>query len=182
MATEFEPAGFGIGGTIGWAVGGALGGGIAAAAFGLLMWVLDPEIVEAAIPAIYGFDQSTVLGMSFHLLHGAVLGLVFGFVVTRPWILGIIVGADRTETVSETGLTLRVIASGFVFGLAIWAILPVIVLPAWVDAVGGPAAGEFPTAAVESMIGHMVFGLVLGLVFAVVVNLRGRPFVDVLSE
>ena len=182
MATEFESAGFGLGGTIGWTLGGLVGGFIAAAAFGLLMWLFDPDIVEAAIPAIYGFDPSTALGMGLHLFHGAVLGLLFGFLVTRPAILGVLVGADRTETFSETGLAARVIAAGFVFGLAVWAILPFVVMPVLVAAIGDPAAENFPAIAVESLAGHVVFGLVLGIVFAVVVNLRERPFVDVLSD
>lgn len=177
MSTEAE-TGFGIGGTLGWTIGGVLGGAIAAAAFGAVMWAFDADIVAAAIPAIYGFDPSSVLGMTIHILHGAVLGLVFGALVTRPIVLGVLRANAETEMVSEFGLAIRVVAAGFVFGLAVWAFLPMIVLPIWVEVGGIGGAGEFPSAAVESMLGHMVFGLVLGLVFAVTVDLYERPAVD----
>lgn len=181
MSTETE-TGFGIGGTIGWTIGGALGGAIAAGAFAVVMWLFDPEILTGAIPSIYGFDPSSVLGLTIHFLHGIVLGIVFGVLVTRPTILGMLQTSAETETVSEMGLTLRIVAAGFVFGLAIWAILPVIVLPVWEQAIGPAGAGDFPAVAVESMVGHMTFGLVLGLVFAVTVDLYDRPAVDVLEE
>ena len=181
MATE-SASGYGIGGTAGWTIGGALGGAIAAAAFGLLMWAFDPEIVEAAIPAIYGFDPSTALGMGIHLLHGAVLGVIFGFLVTRPAVLGVLSTNVETELVSETGLALRLVAAGFVFGLALWAVLPVIVLPVWAATLGTDAAGQFPAIAVESMFGHMLFGLVLGLVFAVVADVSDRAITTTALE
>lgn len=173
MSMETE-TGFGIGGTLGWTIGGAVGGVIAAAAFGVVMWLFDPEVLTGAIPAIYGFDPSSVIGMTIHILHGIVLGLVFGFLVTRPAVLGTLRTNVETEAVSEFGLTIRVIAAGFVFGLAVWAILPVLVLPVWAE-LGATTAGGFPGFAVESMLGHMVFGLVLGLVFAVAVDLQERP-------
>ncbi|WP_290814156.1 hypothetical protein [Halovivax sp.] len=174
MGTETDP-GFGLGGTVGWAIGGAVGGAIGAAAFGLLMWAFDPGVLEAAVPGIYGFDSSTALGMSLHVLHGAALGVVFGFLVTRPAVLGIVRTDVETEAVSETGLALRIVAAGFVFGLAVWAILPLLVLPVWVDAIGTAAAGDFPAIAVESLLGHTLFGLVLGLVFAVLADVSNRP-------
>ena len=181
MSTETE-TGFGIGGTIGWTIGGAVSGAIAATAFGVVMWLLDPEILTGAIPAIYGFDPSSVLGMTIHILHGVVLGLVFGFLVTRSIVLGVVRTNVEDEPVSEFGLTMRVVAAGFVFGLAVWAILPVVVMPVLVAAIGEPAAENFPSIAVESMLGHMVFGLVLGLVFAVTVDLYERSARGVLEE
>lgn len=162
----------GIETSIGWPVGGAVGGAVGALAFGALIWLFDPEVVSAAIPGIYGLDPVGVAGWGIHIIHGIVLGLLFGFLVTREPILGTLQMSPETESLSRTGITLRVVAAGFVFGLAVWAILPVIVLPVWIEAIGTQAAGEFPTAAVESMIGHLLFGTVLGIVFALVTNLH----------
>ncbi|ELY85066.1 hypothetical protein [Natrialba taiwanensis] len=158
----------------GWPIGSALGGAIGALAFGLLMWVYDPDTVSAAIPGIYGLDPVGVVGWGIHIVHGILLGLLFGLLVTRNVFLGVIMTSPETGALSRTGLTLRLIGAGFVFGLAIWAILPLLVLPVWIEAIGTGTATEFPTTAIESMLGHVIFGSVLGLVFALVTDLRSR--------
>lgn len=165
----------GISSSWGWPLGGALGGALGAAAFGLLMWAFEPDVLAGAIPGIYGLEPIGVAGWAIHIAHGVVLGLIFGFLVTRPPILGIVKTSAETDALSRTGVMFRVIAAGFVFGLAIWAILPVLVLPVWVEAIGAEAAAEFPATAVESMVGHLLFGLVLGIVFAVTIDLGDRP-------
>lgn len=183
MSTDAESStAFGIDSGWGWPIGGALGGIIGAAAFGLLMWTFDPDVLAAAIPAIYGLTPVGIVGWAIHLAHGAILGVVFGFLVTRAPILGIVTTSAETDALSQTGVTLRLVAAGFVFGLAIWAVFPVLVLPVWVEALGAEAAGEFPAAAVESMVGHLLFGLVLGLVFAVTMDLEDRPARSPLEE
>jgi len=69
---------FGLRGTTGWFVGGALGGAIGAVAFGIVMVLLEPGVLEAAIPAIYGLEPAGPLGWGIHIAHGIVLGLLFG--------------------------------------------------------------------------------------------------------
>ncbi|ARS91430.1 hypothetical protein [Natrarchaeobaculum aegyptiacum] len=176
MASDTENTSIvGISSSWGWPIGGALGGALGAAAFGLLMWIFDPDVLASAIPAIYGLEPIGVVGWGIHIAHGIVLGLVFGFLVTRGPILGIVATSAETDALSRTGIAFRVVAAGFVFGLAIWAILPVLVLPVWVEAIGAQAAADFPAAAVESMLGHLLFGLVLGIVFAATIDLGDRP-------
>ncbi|MFC4437149.1 MULTISPECIES: hypothetical protein [Natrialbaceae] len=175
MSTEqSETAETGIGGSTGWVLGGAIGGAIGAIAFGALISALDPAVVEVAIPAIYGLDLVGIVGWGIHVAHGIVLGVLFAFLVTREFILGTLRMTVETDALSRTSVWIRVVAAGFVFGLAIWAILPVVVLPAWVEALGADPAGEFPVFAVESLVGHLVFGTVLGLVFATVFDLTDR--------
>ena len=174
--------GFGIDSQFGWPLGGTLGGIIGALAFGSLIWLFDPEIVRAAIPGIYGFEATGLYGWGIHLVHGAILGLVFGFLVTREFILGIIRTGAETDALENRSDWARVTAAGFVYGLAIWAILPVIALPMWTAAAGAEAAADFPAIAVESMIGHLIFGLVLGLVFATTVDLHDRDTPEPLEE
>ncbi|WP_306057347.1 hypothetical protein [Natronococcus wangiae] len=183
MSTEqSETAATGIGGGAGWVLGGAVGGAIGAAAFGALIWALNPEVVQAAIPAIYGLASVGVVGWTIHIVHGIVLGLLFGYLVTREFILGTLRMTVETDALSRTGVWIRVVAAGFVFGLAIWAILPVLVLPAWVEALGADPAGEFPVFAVESLVGHLLYGTVLGLVFATMVDLTDRLATSPLEE
>ncbi len=176
MGTDTEQTtAFGLESRWGWPIGGALAGGLGAAAFGVFMWTLDPELLAVAIPAIYGLSPEGVLGWGIHVLHGVVMGIVFGYLVTRESILGIIKSRPDTEAISRTSIAIRTVAAGFVFGLAIWAILPLIVLPVWIEALGGAAAAQFPAAAVESLVGHLIFGIVLGLVFAITMDLSEQP-------
>lgn len=176
--TSDNPTASGLSGTGGWLVGGILGGAVGAAAFGLLLWLFDPDIIGAAIPSIYGLDLTGIVGWAIHIAHGIVLGLLFGFLVTRESVLGILRTDVETEALSRSGDALRLVGAGFVFGLAVFAILPLLVLPVWAETMGG-TAGEFPTSAIESLLGHLVFGTVLGIVFAAVTDLgdrsTGRP-------
>ncbi len=175
MGTDTESASaFGVESPLDWTIGGALGGALGAVAFGVVLWLFDPGVVAVAIPAIYGLETTGVVGWTIHVAHGIVLGLVFGFLVTRPSILQFLQMHAETDALTQTGLRLRTIGAGFVFGLAIWAILPVLVLPVWAEVLGAEAAGEFPRGAVESLVSHLVFGIVLGLVFATTVDLRDR--------
>lgn len=169
-----ETSATGIGGSTDWIIGGVLGGAVGAAAFGVLMWALDPEVVAVAIPAIYGLDPIGAVGWGIHLVHGIVLGLLFGFLITRDLILGTLRMTVETDALSRTSVWVRVASAGFVFGLAIWAILPLLVLPVWAEAIAAEPAGEFPVFAIESLFGHLLFGTTLGLVFATVVDLTDR--------
>lgn len=174
MSTETDTSSaFGISGSTGWVVGGVVGGAIGAVAFGLLMWLVDPAAVAVAIPEIYGLEPVGAVGWGIHIVHGIVLGLVFGFLITRRPILGVLRTNVETDALSQTSVGVRLVGAGFVFGLTVWAILPLLVLPVWADAMGG-GAGGFPTAAAESLMGHLLFGTVLGLVFATIVDLSDR--------
>ena len=183
MATDTQNTSIvGIDSSWGWPIGGALGGALGAAAFGLLIWLLDPDVIVAAVPGIYGLEPVGLAGWGLHIAHGAVLGIIFAFLITRSQILGIVTTSVETGALSRTGVMSRVIAAGFVFGLAIWAVLPLIVLPLWTEAVGLEAAGAFPATAVESMLGHLLFGLVLGVVFAVTIDLSDRSATSPFEE
>ena len=175
MATDFASSGHGIGGTIGWIVGGAFGGALGAIALGLVLWAVDPEVLAVAIPAIYGIEPAGTVGWAIHLGHGAVLGVIFGAIVTRPRVLGALRQDVETEALTYRGSFVRIAATGFVFGLAVWAVLPVLVLPVFVGWVGAGEAAEFPGFAVESMVGHLLFGTILGIVFALAVDVHDRP-------
>lgn len=160
----------GIGGLFGWVLGGTVGGIVGAAVFGLLMWLMDPEIVAAAIPSLYGIDPRGPAGWAIHLAHGAILGLVFGFLLTRPLIMGVLSADVETDVIAGMGMVVRTALAGLAFGLAVWAVLPLLVLPIWTELIGAAEAAMFPAAAVESLLGHALFGIVLGTVFGVVVS------------
>ncbi len=165
----------GLSGHTDWLVGGTLGGAIGAVAFGIVMWLLDPNVLSAAIPAIYGLEPVGPVGWGIHVAHGIGLGIVFGLLITRPLALGILRSDAETDALARTGIIFRTIAAGFVFGLVVWAVLPLLVLPVWMDTVGGSGGANALTSTVTgSLFGHLLFGTVLGAVFAATVDLHDR--------
>lgn len=182
MSAESDTSEFGIESRVGWPIGGALGGALGAIAFGAVLWMLDPAVIEEAIPEFYGLDPDPVVGWGLHLVHGAIIGLVFGLLVTREPILGVVETNPETEALSRTGLAIRIVGAGVVYGFAIWAILPMIALPI-IGGLGGEDASEaFLGAAIETLAAHVLFGLVLGIVFALTIDVRDRPSESPLEE
>ena len=172
----------GIGGPVGWTVSGLVGGAIGALAFGVLVWLIDPDVIGTTLPAAYGLEATGLTGWGIQLVHGAVLGLIFGFLITRKPVLGIVRTDVETDAIAKTSETTRIIAAGFVFGLTIWAVLPVLVLPVVAGTVGTEEAAAFPGLAAEGLLGHVLFGTVLGAVFAVLIDLTDRSSRAVLEE
>lgn len=164
-----SPAEHGIGTSLNWLIGGAVSGVVGSAAFGVLLWAIDPDIVTAGVPAIYGLDPASVVGWAFHLFHGLVLGIVFGFVVTRKPVLGTITADVETGFIASMGPGARLTLAGLVYGLAVWSILPLIVLPIWTT-VGRIDAPAFPATPVESLVGHVIYGSLVGGLFSVFVE------------
>ncbi|RRJ31834.1 hypothetical protein [Halocatena pleomorpha] len=159
-----------IGGSLNWLLGGAVGGVVGALIFGGLLWMIDPEIVIETIPAIYGLSPAGPLGWVFHLTHGLVLGIVFGFLVSRSVIFTTLTADVETDIIATTGPRLRFIAAGIVYGLAVWTVLPVTALSIWI-AVGGVNDPAFPATAIESLLGHVLYGLLLGALFSILVDI-----------
>jgi hypothetical protein len=173
MSTESRRAtGYGFDGELNWVAGGAIGGIAGSLLFGVLLWIVDPAIVTETIPAIYGFDPAETTGWAFHLLHGLTLGIVFGHLVTRETILGTITADSQIDWLDDAGLGARLALAGSVYGLAVWAILPVIAATVWFS-IGGTVAA-FPGFAVESLAGHLLYGALLGALFAALVEIESE--------
>lgn len=156
-----------MGGTLNWLLGGAVSGLAGSALFGLVLWLVDPAIVTEVVPALYGFEPGAV-GWLFHLAHGLILGVLFGFLVTRDPILGTLSADVETPFIAAMGLHTRFALAGFVYGLAVWAILPVVAQTVLVSA-GGLGEPGFPVAASGSLLGHVLYGLLLGALFSALV-------------
>lgn len=158
----------GIEAPFGWFIGGAIGGVVGSAIFGAVLWFANPDIIHEVIPAVYGLEAGTA-GWVFHLGHGLVLGIIFGFIISRETILGAIADEFDTEFIDAIGLGNRIGLVGVTFGLAIWAVLPLAIAIA--GAIGIVDDPEFPFAAVYSLFGHMLYGGLLGLLFALIVKI-----------
>ncbi|MFC3957493.1 hypothetical protein [Halovivax cerinus] len=168
MSTQMDTrARRGLGGTLNWLVGGAIGGLVGSAVFGAILWLVEPTIVREDIPAIYGVDPGSI-GLLFHLIHGLVLGIVFGFLVTRDPVLGTLSADVETDAIAAMGMHTRFALAGFVFGLLVWTLLPVISQSILI-AVSGGGESVFPAAAFSSLVGHVLYGFLLGWLFSIVV-------------
>jgi hypothetical protein len=129
-------------------IGGGLVGGIG---MGLIL-----HFAMGAMPVIaslYG-QSSVAIGWVAHLFHSVVFGLIFVALITRTGLRGY----ART-TVRTAGL-------GTGYGILLGVLTGAFVLPVWVNAVTG-AGMPVPFFAAPAFVGHVLFGLLLGTVYAV---------------
>ncbi|WP_267641421.1 DUF6789 family protein [Haloarchaeobius amylolyticus] len=138
--------------------GGVVGGLVGGAVFGILLTLQAPGVIENGIPALLGLSGG-LAGWTIHMSISAVLGVAFAALHEQlPQ-----VGADVQKN----------IAAGIVFGIVLWAILAVTVMPFWLQAVGFAGAPAFPNISTTSLVGHLAFGGVLGAVYPLVTFTTG---------
>ncbi|ELZ31567.1 hypothetical protein [Halorubrum distributum] len=132
---------------------GVAGGLVGGLVFGAMMSAMTPGVLRMAIPAMYGIEgPAGALGWAIHMSHGAVIGLGFAAVAGLRPELGGSIGAG--------------LGVGAGYGLLVWVALAVVAMPIWLGAVGFPGAPPLPNVGVESLVGHVVYGAVLGGVYA----------------
>jgi hypothetical protein len=131
---------------------GVVGGLTGALVMGVLVIAMNTPTIAVAIPSLYALapPPSPGLGLFVHLSHGAVLGVVFAALAGA-------LDLDSTGTVVGLGLA---------WGVATWIGLAALLMPVWLRAIGSPASPPFPNFAVPSLLWHVVYGLVLGGVYA----------------
>ncbi len=125
---------------------GLVGGIGGAVAFGAMMAMMSPEMLETMIPSMYGLEGG-LAGWFVHISHGAVLGVGFAA------LLGI---AGRSSVSLPVGAI-----GGLAYGVLVWAALAVVVMPIWL---GMPEM--VPNADPGSLVGHAIYGLLLGIIYA----------------
>ena len=133
-----------------WKAGviGGLGGGLV---FGAMMSILMPDIIEMAIPGMYGLEGGAA-GWTIHMVHSAVLGVVFATIATGV--------PQATNTIGKS------LGSGIIYGVVLWAILASVVMPIWVGAML-PMEPPVPDINPMSLVGHIAYGGFLGVLYAV---------------
>ncbi|WP_276299622.1 histidine kinase [Halorussus lipolyticus] len=129
--------------------GGALAGLVAGIVMGAMLTMQMGPVIEVAIPSMYGLSGLTA-GWAVHLFHSVVLGIVFA---------GIASIASGVDSVGRSALL------GLVYGVGLWVLLAAFVMPVWLGAVGSLADPPLPNFNPLSLVGHVVYGLVLGLAF-----------------
>ncbi len=153
------------------AIGGGIGGLAGTLLFGLLLWAVSPDVLSESIPAFYGLGASAVVGWGLHLLHGLVLGGLFGVIAARPLVFDTVTGPVATDILAALSASTRFALLGLVYGIAIWTLLPFVGLTLLGTLAGLDAAG-FSHLAAEMVLGHVLFGVIVGMTFSMVVDER----------
>ncbi|WP_255152790.1 hypothetical protein [Halorarius halobius] len=131
-------------------------GVVAGVAMGLILQIFTGEM--GIIGALYGV-QSIVVGWITHLFHSVVFATMFVAAVT----------VDRLEQYAET--LSGTITLGLVYGMLLWLVAAGIVMGIWLNLVGIPSS--VPNLGVVSLIGHLVWGALTGLlVFVLPTEIR----------
>ncbi len=135
-----------------WQAGlaGGLAGGLA---FGVLMMMAMGMVIEMAIPGMYGLGPSLALGWAIHMFHSVALGVVFALVL------------QQTGLENRLGSNVAIAVAGLAYGLVLWLVLASFVMPAWVGAMT-EMAPPVPDWSGASLLGHAVYGVILGLLYA----------------
>lgn len=132
-----------------WA--GLVGGLVGALSFAGLLLAASPATIREEVPALVLVPGPNVLvGVAIHLAVGALLGILYAAFVG--------IAGLRQEPAQQQ------VATGLIYGLATWAILSAVVAPHWLAAVGYLQAPEVPRIGVASLVGHAVYGAILGSV------------------
>jgi hypothetical protein len=135
---------------VGW---GAAAGLVAGLVFGMMMQMMNAPTPEGgqmpmmAMVAMVVGSSSIAVGWIYHLFNSAVIGAIFG------WLFG-----ARATTVG------RGVGWGVLYGIAWWILGGQILMPM---ALGMPPFASVMMApmrmgAVGSLIGHVIYGLILG--------------------
>lgn len=136
---------------------GVLGGLAGGLVFGAMMSMMMTPVIEMAIPALYGIEgPAGIAGWVIHMSNSAVFGVVFAALA------GLALGR-HVSFGKSVGL-------GVVYGVLLWLIFAVFVMPVWLSAVGFPGAPALPNISVMSLVGHVVYGAVLGAVYPLVLR------------
>ena len=127
--------------------GGAIGGLVGGVVFGMMMQMMGMIPMVAMLVG----SESVVVGWGVHLSISLLFGVVVRFAVQQI-----------------AGSWAPTLAAGLGYGLFLWVVGPLLLMPA---KLGMPVL-QFNTVAWQSLMGHMIFGLVLAACTVAVVRSR----------
>ncbi len=131
---------------------GGLAGGVI---FGVMMNMMGmlPMIARMA------GSSSPIAGFCIHIIISAVIGAVFA-----------VLAADRLRTLGTTA------AAGLVYGFAWWLLGPLTLMPLMMGmGLGSNWSAAAMTAAMPSLVGHLVYGGILGVAYGWLERSVGVP-------
>ncbi len=127
----------------------SVAGLVSGVVMGLTLWGFGDGL--AIIGALYGIE-TPVIGWIVHLFHSVVFALLFVALTSWPPL------RDRIDTVPS------VTALGVVWAIILAIVAAGVLMPVWLGAVGVDGV-VFPNVTETSVIGHVLWGFVLGAVY-----------------
>lgn len=124
-------------------VAGVVGGLAGGAVFGILMQMMGMMPMVAMLIG----SEAVAVGWLVHLFNSALFGAIYA-VLFGAW-------ADRLGTGALIGLG---------YGVIWWILGALLIMPAWL----GMGVFQLNTMAWQSLMGHLLYGLILGVVYALV--------------
>jgi uncharacterized membrane protein YagU involved in acid resistance len=125
--------------------GGVVGGLAGGVLFGLMMQVMGMLEMVAGLVGQDGAGVGWVVHLGISLLFGLVYGLTFG-ILSSSW-----------------G---RAVGLGAVYGVIWWVLGALVIMPAWM----GMPVFQIGPMQLQSLAGHLVYGVALGVVFQALVQ------------
>jgi hypothetical protein len=124
--------------------GGALGGVAGGIVFGIIMGVMG------MLPMVAGLvgSSSALVGFGVHIVISTVIGISFGFLF-----------GELSRSFGSASVW------GLVYGAIWWVLGPLTLMPLMMG-MGVQFASAFTTPRLMSLVGHLLYGLVAGLVYA----------------
>jgi hypothetical protein len=124
-------------------VAGVVGGLVGGVVFGVLMQLTGMIPMVAMLVG----SESVAVGWLVHLFNSALFGAIYAALLGR-W-------ADRLGTGAGLGMA---------YGVIWWVLGALLIMPVWL----GMPAFVFNAMAWQSLMGHLIYGLLLGVVYALV--------------
>ena len=140
MATAHAAPGLSV---VNRVIAGIVGGLVGGVAFGVLMQLTG---MIPMVAMLVGSDSAGI-GWLVHLVISAGIGAGFG----------VLLGGWATAMARSTGL-------GLGYGVVWWVLGGLMIMPAWL----GMGMFTINTMAWMSLLGHLIYGLLLGVVYALV--------------
>jgi hypothetical protein len=141
MATAHAAPGLSV--LVNRGIAGIVGGLVGGVAFGILMQLTG---MIPMVAMLVGSDSAPI-GWLVHLVISAGIGAGFG----------VLLGGWATAMARSTGL-------GLGYGVVWWVLGGLLIMPAWL----GMGVFMFNAMAWMSLLGHLIYGLLLGVVYALV--------------
>ena len=124
---------------------GAVAGLVGGLVFGMMMGMMGMLTVIAGMVG----SSSPIVGFLVHMAMSAMIGAGYG----------VVLGSLATST-------MRGLASGAAYGMAWWVIGPLTMMPLMMGmGFGSQWTSSAITAALPSLMGHVIYGLILGFAF-----------------
>lgn len=132
---------------------GAIGGLVGGVVFGVMMGMMR---MLPMVAKLFG-SESAAVGFVVHLVFSSIIGVIF--VTVLPY-AGVAV-ADLSQWVPALGY-------GLVYGFTWWILGGLIIMPVWLG-MSPQLSGEGIKKGLPSLLGHLVYGALLGLTVSVLI-------------